>query len=101
MIGPTGKPSQAERLMQHNDDDEQVNFHVLDCMTVEPQVQPTFSQQILVNPVPETPAIDSDSDFLTELGDTNENTSDLDITSSSASLPSIRRTTRNVQRIDY
>ena len=70
-------------------------------MTVELQVQQTFSQQILVNPVPETPAIDSDSDSLTELGDTNKNTSDLDITSSSASLPSTRRTTRNVQRIDY
>ncbi len=51
--------------------------------------------------MPETPAIDSDSDSLTELGDTNDNTSDPDITSSFVPQASIRRTTRNVERIDY
>ena len=43
MIGLTGKPSQAEQLIRHNNNDEQVNFPVLDCMTVQPQVQLTFS----------------------------------------------------------
>ena len=101
VIGLNGKLSQKERLIRNNDGDEYVNFPVLNCMTVEPQVQPSFSQPLLVSPVQETIAIDSDSDSLTELGDTNDNTSDPDITSSSVPQASIRRTTRNIERIDY
>ncbi len=101
VISPNRKLSQTEQLIRHSDGDEYVNFPVLNCMTVEPQVQPSFSQSLLVSPVPETPAIDSDLDSLTELGDTNDNTSDPDITSSFVPQASIRRTTQNIERIDY
>ncbi len=70
-------------------------------MTVEPQVQPIFLRPLPVSPVSETPLVDSDSDSLTELGDTNDNTPDPDITSSSVPQASIRCTTRNIERIDY
>ena len=43
VISPNKKLSQTEQLIQHNDGDEYVNFPVLNCMTVEPQVQPSFS----------------------------------------------------------
>ena len=101
VIGPNEKASQIEQLIRHNDGDDYVNFPLMNCITVEPQVQPSFSQPLIVIPVPETLAIDFDSDSLTELGDTNDNTSDPDITSSSVPQASIRRTTRNIERIDY
>ncbi len=101
MIGPNGKPSQTEQLIRHNDSDEYFHFPVLNCMTVEPQIQTSFLQPLLVSPVPEKLAIDSDSDFLIELGDTNDNTSDPDITSSFVPQAFIRRTTRNIERINY
>ncbi len=101
VIGPNGKPSQSEQLICPNEGDEYVNFPVLNCMTVDLQVQSSFSQPLPVGPVSETPAIDLDSNSLTELGITNDNTSDPDITSSSIPQASIRRTTRNIERIDY
>lgn len=71
---------------------------MLDCTTVNPREQPSPTPPFTtekVTPVPETPALDSD------LGDTNENTSDPDSTGSSAPQASTHRTSRNVVRIDY
>lgn len=101
VIGPNGTLSPTERLIRHNDGDEHINFPVIDCMTVEPHVQPsspslTFEK---VSSLPETPA--PDSDFLTELGNTNDNMSDPDFINNPAPQASTRRLTRNIERIDY
>lgn len=51
--------------------------------------------------MPKTPALSSDSDSLTELGDIDEDPPNPDFTGSSAPPASTRRTSRNVERIDY
>lgn len=101
MISSNGKLSPTERLIRHNDNDEHINFPVLDCMTVEPHIQPssplfTFEK---VNSLPETPA--PDSEFWTELGNTNDNMSDPHFINSPAPQASSRRSTRNIETINY
>lgn len=101
-IGPSGKPSTTDRLIRHNEGNEHVNFPVLGCMTVNGyQQQFHFSPVITenVNPVQEMHTPDSDSDSLTELGDTEH--SSPDFTGSSAPQASTYRTPRNVKRINY